>query len=171
MKKLRRGAWLIAAAVLLAGCTPPWSTFEAMDPVALRATSSGEIEALLVPCSPVRITSFDVTGVRETPQSHDYPRIWQVDFSPPATDLRRVVLGQVPPGGTEQVRWPPAGLDSLSREYGYIVQIQLSSGDHWTQGFHREDLTGGQILFHNKTVTPEVFAAQSRCPQPTGQNR
>ncbi|MGH8884609.1 MAG: hypothetical protein ACRDYX_05445 [Egibacteraceae bacterium] len=153
------------AAIVLTGCELPWSAFEAEDPVAIRA-SSGEVEVLLVPCSPAGITSLHVTGVRETAESRDYPRVWQVDFSPPATDLRRVVLGQVPPGGTERVPWPPAGLDSLGQEYGYIVQVQLDGGDHWIQGFRQQNLTEGRILFHNESLSPDAFADKSRCPGP-----
>ena len=156
----------MAAAVLLAGCTPPWSAFEATDPLAIRATSSGGVEALLVPCSSVRITRFEVIAAAETAQNADVPPVWQVDFSPPATDLRRVVLGQIPPGGTEEVQWPPADLSS--QDSAYVVQVELDSGDYWIQGFRQRDLTDGRILFHNNLVSPEVFAEQSRCAQPTG---
>lgn len=166
MHTLRQSTWLFVAAVLLAGCAPPWSAFEAL---AIRATSSGGVEVLLVPCSSMRITRFEVIAAADNAQNADVPRVWQVDFSPPATDLRRVVLGQLPLGGTEQVPWPPAGLGS--QDNAYVVQVGLDSGDYWLQGFHQRDLTGGRILFHNKLVTPETFAEQSRCPRPTSQDR
>ena len=169
MNVLHRGIWFFVAAVLLAGCTPPWSAFEAEDPLAIRATSSGEVETLLVPCSSVRITRFEVIAAEGTVQNADVPRVWQVDFSPPATDLRRVVLGELPTGGIEQAPWPPVGLDGQDKPY--VVQVQLDGGDYWIQGFHQRDLAGGRILFHNKLVSPEIFAEQSRCPRPTGPDR
>jgi len=174
MTLLQRGTGFCVATVFVitafvAGCTPPWSSFEAKDPLAIQGTSSGGVEALLVPCSPVRVTRFEVIDGADNAQKTDVPRLWQVDFSPPTTDLRRVVLGQVPPGGTEQVQWPAAGLDG--QDHGYVMQVGLESGEYWIQGFHQRDLTGGRVLFHNKLITPEAFAGQSRCTQPTSQNR
>lgn len=165
MNALHRGTWLLVAAVLLAGCAPPWSAPEHEHPVAVRATSSGMVEVLLVPCSPVRITRFEVTAPREVVQRAGDPRVWQVDFSPPATDLRRVMLGQVPPGGTEKVLWPPTDLASQDPDFGYVVRVVLDDGDYWYQGFSRQrDLIDGRIMFHDRSVSPETFAEQSRCP-------
>lgn len=149
--------------VVIAGCTPPWSAFEAEDPVAIRTTSSGEVEVLLVPCSPAGITSIEVTEVHKYDPSQEDPRIWQVDFSPPVTNLHSFVLGQAPPQGAQQVPWPSAG---LGEEYGYIVEVQLDGRDYWVQGFHRQDLPDDQILFHNELLSRETFAERSRCPDP-----
>ncbi|MGH3767926.1 MAG: hypothetical protein ACRDTX_22730 [Pseudonocardiaceae bacterium] len=171
MTTLCRGVWLIVAAVVLTGCDLPWSAPEHTPPVAVRAVPSGGVEVLLVPCSPVRITRFEVTAPREVVQRAEDPRVWQVDFSPPVTDLHRVVLGQVPQGGTAKVPWPPAGLGSQDPEFGHVVRVVLDDGDYWYQGFDRQrDLTNGRIMFHDKSISADVFAGQSRCPQPTGQN-
>jgi hypothetical protein len=172
MKTLCRGVWLIVAAVALTGCEVPWSAPEHNPPVAVQGTPAAGVEVLLVPCSPVRITRFEVTAPREVVQRAEDPRVWQVDFSPPVTDLRRVVLGQVSPGGAEKVPWPPAGLNRQDPEFGYVVRVVLDDGNYWYQGFRRQrDLTNGRIMFHDKSVSPETFAEQSRCPQPSGQNR
>lgn len=161
MRPLCRSAWLLAVGALLAGCFPtePANT----PPVAIRATSSSEVEVLLVPCSPVRITRFEVTAPQEAFQDPDDPRVWQVDFSPPATGLRQVALGKVPPGGTEQVPWPAGGLEK-DADKSYVVQVLLDDGVDWNQSFEVSDLTDGRIMFHDRYVSPETFADQSRCP-------
>ncbi len=157
----------MAAAAVLAGCFP--SDPARVHPVAVRTTSSGEVEVLLVPCSPVLISRFEVTDPQEAFQSADDPRVWQVDFSPPATDLHRVTLGQVPPGGNEQVPWPSAGLDSRDPDKNYVVRVVLDNGGYWYQGFDQRHLTEGRILFRDRSISPEAFAEQSRCPDPTGE--
>ena len=159
-----QGAWLLAAVAVLVGCELPWSAQFLEPPVAVRATSVGGIEVLIASCSPVRITRFEVTAPKETIQRANDPRIWQVDFSPPATDLRRLVLGQVPPGGTEQVPWPPAGL-SEDPDKIYVVRVVLDDGNYSYESFQKSDLIGGRVLFHDRPVSPETFAEQSGCPR------
>ncbi|MGH8884608.1 MAG: hypothetical protein ACRDYX_05440 [Egibacteraceae bacterium] len=169
MRTCHRGVRLLAAwgMVAAAGCALPWSAPDHADPVAVRATSSGEIEVLLVPCSSARVARFEVTAPREVVQRAGDLRVWQVDFSPPATDLRRVVLRDVPPGGTERVPWPAAGLAAEDADFGYVVRVVLDNGDYWHQGFSPpRDLTDGRVMFHDRPVSPEAFADQHRCPDP-----
>jgi hypothetical protein len=157
---------LVAIAVLLAGCGgdfPPWSAPGPDAPVAVRMTGSGAIEALLVPCTPARITRFEVTAPRQAVQEADDPRLWQVDFMPPVTDLRSVVLGEVPRGGTARIPWPPDALASGDVD-SYVVRVELDSGHDWSLGFDPEDLEGGDVRFRERNVSPETFAELSRCP-------
>jgi hypothetical protein len=160
-------SWLLVAGFALVGCGVdflPWSAPHNTAPVAVRMTPSGQIEALLVPCSPTRIARFEVIGSSDGLLHENDPRVWQVDFSPPVPDLRSVVLGVVPPGAVVQTPWPAAGLAD-SDEDGYVVRAVLDNGERWDLSFlPDEDLADGEIRFHEQNISPETFAEQSRCP-------
>lgn len=164
---LHSACLLLVGLLVLAGCGgdfPPWSAPERDTSVAVRETPSGGVEALLVPCSPVRVTRVEVIAPRGEGDREGDPRLWQVDFTPPATDLRDVTLGVVPPGGTETVPWPATGLGQ-DPDASYIVNVVLDDGTAWEQGFSQErHLADGSVRFHDRNMSPDTFAEESRCP-------
>jgi hypothetical protein len=163
---LRRGIVLLALVGLLSGCGgdfPPWSAPAPTAPIAVRMSPTGQVEALLVPCTPVRIARLEVTAPREAVQAVDDPQLWQVDFAPPTTNLHTVVLGETPPGGAVRVPWPTGGL-SGQEAHSFVVRVVLADGGDWWIGFQpEEDLADGQVRFQERNMTPEAFAEQSRC--------
>jgi hypothetical protein len=166
MRAFRRFSWLLIAGFALVGCGgdfPPWSAPYHTAPVAVRMTASGQIEALLVPCSPTRVARFEVIAPMDGLLHENDPRVWQVDFTPPVPDLRSVVLGVVPPGGAVQIPWPAAGLADWDDD-SFVVRAVLDNGEHWDQGFRPERIADGEVRFRERNVSPETFAEQSRCP-------
>jgi hypothetical protein len=163
---LRRAVALFALVVLLAGCGgdfPPWSAPASTAPVAVRMTASGEIETLLVACTPARISRFEVIAPSDGVLDETDPRVWQVDFTPPVPDLHSVVLGVAPPGGAVRIPWPAAGLPGES-EASYVVRAVLEDGERWDLGFRPERIANGEVRFRERDLSPETFAEQSRCP-------
>ena len=84
-------------------------------------------------------------------------RIWKVSF-PRGSTLRSFVLGDVPPGATEEVKWQGFGA-----RQSFVVSFTTEDGETPYQGFVLEDLVGGRIRFHEKNMTLEQFAEESRC--------
>jgi hypothetical protein len=146
---LRRAVALFALVVLLAGCGgdfPPWSAPASTAPVAVRMTASGEIETLLVACTPARIARFEVIAPSDGVLDETDPRV-----------------GVAPPGGAVRIPWPAAGLPGES-EASYVVRAVLEDGERWDLGFRPERIANGEVRFRERDLSPETFAEQSRCP-------
>lgn len=160
--------WACVAAVLAVAMVtacgpssdfPPWSAPLPDDRIALHHTESGQFEILLAPCTPVEVTRLELVGPVGLGDDLDtVPRIWQVEFRPPVSDLRTVTIGVVPPGGTESVSWEAAELPPLDT---MVAVAHLADGTTWRVAMPDEGR--GSVRFLAEDFPFAEFQDRSRC--------
>jgi hypothetical protein len=162
----RATAVLAVSVAVLAGCGdafPPWSAPEPTDRLAVRLTSAGFYEGVLVPCGPAPVTRMELLMPRRGEDHAVSPRAWQVDFAPPLDGVRAFEVGGVVPGGV--VRVPFRGLGAPGPDRGLLLQVLLADGTMWSESVvDGEKLAGGRVRFRARTTSAEEFAERSRCP-------
>jgi len=149
---------ILATVVLLAGCVPsdPGPDF----PVAVRRAGD-PVEVLYVACAPADVVSVAVLRSEDSVFRYTDPPVWKIRFASPAR-LARAVVGEVPPGATEEVRLAAP----LDRKTHYEAVIELATGAQPRQGFQLDRL-GDRVAFHGEYLSEKDFDRERACPAPS----
>jgi hypothetical protein len=150
-----RGAFLIIGIIGAIGvaCVPSTP----FDPLAVRMKDANQVEVVYVPCEPVKVGGIEVIFSGDKVFDDSDQRVWRVEFAS-GQEVKDFVLGRVPPGASETVRWQ--GLESGKT---YVVAVLRQGGDRDYQDFSLSDLVQGRVRFQDRNMTMEQFEKRKSC--------
>lgn len=135
-------------------------------PVVIRRTPDGAVEVSYVHCEgPDGVVEFSLATPGPTIDADEEAEtitVWEVVFDEP-TVLDGIVLGEVPPGGREEVPWPEGGLDNYPPDAQYFAHVSLDRYPRGSTWFRVSDLEEGNVWFDDQNMTPDEFADADHC--------
>ncbi|RAS59829.1 hypothetical protein C8D87_113135 [Lentzea atacamensis] len=146
-------AAVVALGLLVGGCVPQ----APYDPIAVRLTESGQVEIVYTSCQPLPVVTAEVVAPGEQIFDDGDPRLWQVDFSPPA-DLKQFVVGETPSGAVDRVPFQQPQPGRI-----LVARIVLHGDLALYHDFTLDDLSGGKVTYRQKNMAPEDFRRETSC--------
>jgi hypothetical protein len=146
-------AAVAALGLLVGGCVPQAE----FDPIAVRLTESGQVEIVYTSCQPVKVVTAELVAPKDAVFYDDDPRLWQVDFSPPA-EIQRFVVGEKPSGAVDRVPFQQPQSGQM-----LVARIILHGDVALYHDFKLEDLSGGKVAYGPKNMSPDDFRRETSC--------
>lgn len=154
------------ASVGLAACACVPSDPGYTEEVAVRRTSTGEVEAL--PCTSATMREVVVSRVETVESTAEDPEseiLWQFELDPPQT-IDGLVLGEAPPGAEVTVAWPREGLVDEPGSHFAVTFRQANAEANRGHTFRLSDVEGDVVLFDQQSMTAAQFDSSDLCDAP-----